>query len=286
MSAANRPGPQYVEHEVRAPATELARRWAGWSTALKPAWEPVIVAQKPLDGTYIQNLAEHGVGALNIDASRIPWGDETPSQEEWNRMGSAGRPGRGGRIVQLSAAASERYAEGKVPVPPGRWPPNVILDEEAAAMLGGPSRFFYVPKANARDRTPVGGPRRTTSYSFNSRVCNVCGSRGKAPGPNAGGQPWPTCGHEDWRWEAPLPDGVREEGVNTHPTVKPVELMRYLVRLVTPPGGIVLDPFAGSGTTGQAALAEGMRCVLIEKEAEYVEGIRRWRGAMQIGLGL
>ena len=156
---------------LTAPATDAARQWQGWGTALKPAWEPIILARKPLVGTVAANVLAHGTGAINVDACRI----------------------------------------GE------RWPANVALDEEAAAMLGEPSRFFYTAKTSRRERG---------------------------------------------------------EG-NVHPTVKPVSLMRWLVRLVTPKGGNVLDPFAGSGTTLLAAHLEGFDYLGIEREAEYVEIIRK-----------
>ncbi len=151
---------------IREPSPE-ARQWEGWGTALKPAHEPIVLARKPLEGTVAQNVLKHGVGALNIDASRV--------------MG-------------------------------GRWPANVVHDggKEVEGMLGEPSRFFYCAKANATDRMG-----------------------------------------------------------STHPTVKPVALMRWLVRMVTPPGGTVLDPFAGSGTTGQAAVEQGMKVVLVEADETY-----------------
>ena len=162
--------------DITAPATEAARRWQGWGTALKPACEPIVVARKPLIGTVAANVLAHGTGALNIDATRIDG------------------------------------AEGR-----SRWPANVILDPEAAAVLdeqsGSASRFFYVAKPSKRERG---------------------------------------------------------EG-NNHPTVKPIKLMRYLVRLVTPPAGTVLDPFCGSGTTGVAAALEGFGFVGCELLSEHVE---------------
>ena len=206
------PGGDFVA--VTAPATDDAKRWDGWGTALKPAFEPVVVARKPLGGTVAANVLAHGVGALNIDATRVEMGaeyDPTNRQRQQKSDGGVqfGQSGLIGKDIPKYNAA-------------GRWPANVVLDESQAAVLdeqkGGVSRFFPIFRYQA-----------------------------KAP-----------------KKERPVVDG------NIHPTVKPLELMRWLVRLVTPPGGYVLDPFAGSGTTGEAALIEGFRCVLIENEADYL----------------
>lgn len=203
--------------EITRAHTDEARKWEGWGTALKPAFEPVIVARKPLAAkTVAHNVVALGTGAINIDASRIGSGDggtrdgEESAERRYGDRGStnfAPTPGpRGG-------AAN------------GRWPANVILDEEAGALLddrGGASRFFYCAKSSKSER-------------------------------NAG-----------------LDGRDRVSHANHHPTVKPISLMRYLVRLVSPPGGTVLDPFLGSGTTGIAAILEGFEFVGIEREPEYL----------------
>ena len=163
---------------ITAPATDAARQWSGWGTALKPGWEPIIVARKPLCGTVAENVLRHGTGGINVDGCKV-----------------AG--------------------------PSGRWPANVIhdgSDEVTGLFPNDAARFFYCPKASRRDR-----------------------------------------------------DEGLEGVVNCHTTVKPTALMRYLCRLVTPPGGVVLDPFTGSGSTGKAAILEGFRFIGIEREAEYVE---------------
>lgn len=194
------------ERTVTAPATDAARQWEGWGTALKPAFEPVTLARKPLTGTVAANVLEHGTGALNIDGSRI-----------------------GG--------------------PSGRWPANVVLDESQAAEL---------------DRQSGVSVSRT-------------GGRAGAIGYHAGGTGAERGGHNDSggasrffyvakapKSERPVVDGV------AHSTVKPVTLMKWLVRMVTPPGGVVLDPFAGSGTTLEAAMLEGFDSIGIEREADYL----------------
>jgi DNA modification methylase len=229
------------------PATAAAAALQGWGTALKPAWEPIILARKPLGGTVAANILEHGTGALNVDGCRIETADT------WDGGGPT-KP-RDGGIGFASSSSSSSH-------PLGRWPANVAFDEDAAAQLdeqsggvgqrgdltgdepssktsgvfgkyagrgpatargdiGGASRFFYTAKASASERSGASGTR------------------------------------------------------NPHPTVKPLALMRWLVRLVTPPGGLIVDPFCGSGTTGQAALLEGFRVVLIEQDEEMAAFARK-----------
>lgn len=201
------------------PATAEAAAWHGWGTALKPAFEPVVVARKPLRGTVAANVLEHGTGALNIDGCRIGWTDDSDRAAV-----EAATFVHGGRRSAYGDYATDGEPKRMVDSvrDAGRWPANVAIDETAATTFGtsGASRFFYTAKASRQDR-------------------------------NVGG----------------LAD-------NTHPTVKPTDLMRWLVRLVTPPGGIVLDPFGGSGSTGLACRAENVRCVLIEREPEYLGIIR------------
>lgn len=229
---------------LTTPATDAAREWQGWGTALKPAFEPVVVARKPLTGTVAQTVLEHGTGALNIGACRIA-AEDAPE----------GRLRHGGGSAHSASMAGPLSPDVRPASPAGRWPANVVLDESQAAALdqqsgeltsgkmqpthtdaarevfgqnaaggyttmetygdtGGASRFFYVAKAGADERPRVNG--------------------------------------------------------TAHPTVKPLALMRWLVRLVTPPGGLVLDPFAGSGTTVEACLLEGFHCIAIEREPDYL----------------
>ena len=211
----------------------------GLGTALKPAYEPVILARKPLGGrTVAQCVAQFGTGALNIDGCRLSTvGDykDTGNNTDTGLMN--------GSLQGGSRAAGQTDL--------GRWPPNVALDETAAARLdaeGGASRFFYVAKASRdeRERGCENLPQRTAGEATDRQD----GSAG-LNSPRAG---------------ASRTRGAR----NHHPTVKPVALMRWLVRLVTPPGGVVLDPFTGSGTTGLACIKEQCRFLGIEREAEYV----------------
>jgi site-specific DNA-methyltransferase (adenine-specific) len=140
---------------------------------------------------------------------------------------------------------------------------------------GGASRFFptfrYEAKAPTAERPRYkreGGSDNATTYGqMKKRECNVCGNRTCPAGGDQSGKPWPTCGHNDWSWVEQ--QSARDEFVS-HPTVKPLSLMRWLVRLVTPPGGTVLEPFAGSGTTVEACIVEGFACIAIEKGDEYL----------------
>ena len=285
----------------------------GFSTTLKPAFEPVVVARKPLIGTVAQSVLTHGTGALNIDGCRISMSNEDRAIVN-NRSGAGFGTGD-------TVGANQGRAAGKfTSAPAGRWPANVVLDEEMARRLdeqsgeqrdgtavkrnrsedgrapydassymitdrsredhgyggqGGASRFFptfrYEAKAPTSERPRYkreGGSDNATTYGqMKKRECNVCGNRTCPAGGDQSGKPWPTCGHNDWSWVEQ--QSARDEFVS-HPTVKPLDLMRWLVRLVTPPGGVVLEPFAGSGTTVEACIVEGFQCIAIEKGDEYL----------------
>jgi hypothetical protein len=237
-----------VDRTVRAPS-ETAAKWKGWGTALKPANEPICVARKPIEGTVAANVLDWGTGALNIDACRIPVNDE-----QYKRNCSADRGHEDNRTRK-----SEFNMTGGTANDLGRWPSNVILDEEAAAML------------DEQTGTLVSGanPSRRFADKFGSAYGEFAGDGDCKParGIDAGGAS---------RFFYCAKASAAERGeLNDHPTVKPVALMRYLVRLVTPPGGTVLDPFAGSGTTGEACLLECLSAVLVDKEPEHIEIIRR-----------
>ena len=216
--------------DVTAPATDAARQWQGWGTALKPALEPVTVARKPLVGAVAENVLAHGTGALNIDGSRVPAEKATG----WGGSGSALYEGG------LSRDSGEARLQDS-----GRWPANLIHDgsSEVSELLRHAARFFYCAKASRKDRDDGLG-----AFEIHSA------------GELTGG-----------RAEGSAGAGRTGGGRNTHPTVKPTDLMRYLCRLVTPPGGVVLDPFAGAGSTGKAALLEGFQFIGIEREQEYIE---------------
>jgi site-specific DNA-methyltransferase (adenine-specific) len=231
----------------------LAGDWSGWGTALKPAHEPIVVARKPFKGTVAANVLAHGTGALNIDGCRV--GTE---------IVESGRHGRKSDQFSTNAYACGKGYAGRdaiAGVNIGRWPANVIHDgsDEVTSGIGEAARFFYCAKASQRDREEgldgfeavrTGGMQSTADGSM------LTGS-----------------GNERTTTRA-----------NHHPTVKPTDLMRYLCRLVTPPGGLVLDPFTGSGSTGKAAVLEGFRFLGCELSEEYA-AIARARIAAAQGPG-
>ncbi|AHB31415.1 DNA methyltransferase [Mycobacterium phage Nala] len=244
---------------VTAPATDAAKQWQGWGTALKPAFEPIVVARKPLAGTVAANVLEHGTGALNIDACRIEY-EQGGSLATNPSLRSGISGGNGGHIFP-----TETGRRVVTPHASGRWPTNVVLDEAAAAALDEQSGTLKSglmragTKRAARDGAVYGRldedatPRDTYADSGGaSRFFPVFKYQAKAP-------------------TKERPSYVNEDGNKVaHSTVKPLALMRWLVKLVTPPGGVVLDPFAGSGTTVEACLLEKFRCIAIENEPDYI----------------
>ena len=266
--------------QITAPTTEAAKQWQGWGTALKPALEPITMARKPLVGTVAANVLAHGTGALNIDGCRV--GRDADDVSGWSASGSKASENR--------AMSGANYAREAKPDAAGRWPANLIHDGSGDVLAGFPSsgpskartgkrtgkrtgtygefagqddvvmghddeggsaaRFFYCAKASKADREEglEGAPDRVLAMSNQAKAELARGNM-----------------HEG------------ESGMNTakvrknhHPTVKPTDLMRYLCRLITPPNGVVLDPFMGSGSTGKAAVLEGFGFIGIEREAEYV----------------
>lgn len=266
------------DDSVTAPATPDAIKYEGWGTALKPANEPIVLARKPLsEKTVALNVLKWGCGAINIDGSRI--GSETrfnPQKDTtaWHGNSWSGKP---------------QQSNGEIKTVQGRWPANVIFDEEAALMLdeqtsgihgagsqrnegtaeqtanggitsyqlgqnprngmrfgdsGGASRFFYCAKASKSER----------NKGLENEKKEKQGAR-----PNS----------QDETGKFPDHDH-RPSGGNNHPTVKPVKLIEYLCRLITPPGGLILDPFVGSGTCGVAAKNLGFNFIGIEMNPEYV----------------
>jgi site-specific DNA-methyltransferase (adenine-specific) len=261
---------------ITAPATDLARQWQGWGTALKPALEPITVARKPLIGTVANNVTTWGTGGINVDEGRVG------TDERWNV--SAGNLNLDDRHT-VTPVSKHNETGGRSAI--GRFPANLIHDgsDEVVGLFpdqtsganptsrggigymssakgqascdaprgidsGSAARFFYVAKASAEDRDDGCSalPAKSAGEVTGGRVEGSAGL--SSPRSGAGRR--------------------REETRNSHPTVKPTDLMRYLCRLVTPPGGLVLDPFVGSGSTGRGAVLEGFAFVGIEREAEYV----------------
>ncbi len=287
--------------DITAPATDLARQWAGFGTALKPAHEPIVLAQKPLDGTYANNVVKWGCGALNVAGCRVTHHGNieqhnTPSKSGLGKHGIYGESSR-----EQGANSPTRYHET------GRWPPNLLLSHAAdcadTCAPGCPVKALDEQSGRRKGSHPH--IYRNQASHWGSGVADVTGGYADTGGasrffpqfaPDAPDVPFRYCPKasraERNRGCEGLPEGPsymvangsktagsangeRYERTtvhqNTHPTVKPVALMRWLVRLVCPPGGVVLDPFAGSGTTGVACVKEGVSCIAIEREAEYLE---------------
>lgn len=228
--------------DITAPYTDAAKLWDGWGTALKPAYEPICVAMKPLDGTFAQNAVKHGVAGLNIDGGRVPTNGETP-------QGS----GKGSKHSRFGQVASSHGNDGNITPPQGRWPANVIHDgseevvgrfpmTQSGKMIAGQRRKASQSKGGYHDNFPDEATAIDT-YGDNGSAARFfyCAKASKA-----------------------------ERGENNnHPTVKPLALIQYLCRLTaTPTGGIILDPFLGSGTTAVAAKELGRQFIGIEIEEE------------------
>jgi hypothetical protein len=269
---------------ITAPATPEAAQWDGWGTALKPALEPLTLARKPLDGTVAANVLKHGVGGLNVDGCRVDGAPPSVPQPVFKSPT--------GRIYGMKTGEGRN---GEMSQATGRWPANLIHDgsEEVLAEFpevasrgnkgeskrndnrgsvflnrrlegdcgeiynyeqpgfsGSAARFFYCAKASKEDREDGLAGREAVAMGMSG------GAQSKGEGYDVG-------------------QGIGLNRVikrqNNHPTVKPTDLMRYLCRLITPPGGIVLDPFMGSGSTGRGAALEGFRFIGCELEAEYFE---------------
>ena len=273
-----------IKGPVTKPASEEAKEWEGWGTALKPAMELIVVARKPVsEKTVAENVLKHGTGGLNIDACRIPVpeGDSVPEFEHsgepeqrntyGKRHSKVARTGethsRGRYPANVAHDGSEQVVEAFPETGPGgdvrdnRFRNEAVVysemgprsDWDSYGDAGSASRFFYCSKASKSEREA--GLERLPEKDFGmSGGAQGAISRGEEP---AGGQGF----------------GINQvkKRRNDHPTVKPVELMRWLVKLVTPKYGVVLDPFMGSGTTGMATKIDGFEFVGIEKDEDYIE---------------
>lgn len=268
-----------IIREITAPATPAAKQWEGWGTALKPAWEPIIVARKPFTCTVAQNVQAWGTGAINVDGCRV-------GTEETTRHNSSSSSYMTGLIGEKQPVQDEYVTGSNL----GRWPANFIHDgsDEVLALMpetppskranrgkgidgaifknrngeifgvrgiddngGSAARFFYCAKASKRDRDEgCEGLEERNWVQFQT-------------GNGASGKP------------SSISEGRNTAYRNIHPTVKPTALMRYLCKLVTPPGGIILDPFMGSGSTGKGAVIEGFDFIGIDLSPEYVEIAKR-----------
>jgi len=233
----------------------LGAEWEGWGTALKPALEPITLARKPLVGTVAANVLRHGVGALNIDASRIHWAgaEDAAAAAAAAAAGFAGSRAKGtakqsASIGKESRDGTNRYQPDKLT---GRWPANVIHDGSDDVVAAFPD-------------SDVGSGSGSGSGGIWSPSTGFPAGRTYGDGRGSAARFFYSA-------KADAVDRLESK----HPTVKPVDLIAYLIRLITPPGGTVLDPFAGSGTLGMACMREGFDAILIEREAEYIADIRR-----------
>jgi hypothetical protein len=261
------------EYQRPDPVSDAAKQWLGWGTALKPAHEPICVARKPLRGTVAANVLAYGTGAINVDGCRVGWASDSDKQHGRPASSPKAHNGLEGQAFKIRDRSQEDPEANQSSL--GRWPANVIHDgsEEVVGMFpdtasgqlnaghkqgsglfqkngrnlvlrnygadsGSAARFFYSAKASRTDRDE--GLEHMTAQAAG-------GLQGRHDG---------SLGSITMR-------------ANVHPTVKPTDLMRYLCRLVTPPGGTVLDPFTGSGSTGKAAMLEGFRFIGCELSEEY-----------------
>ncbi|SII94024.1 Modification methylase BamHI [Mycobacteroides abscessus subsp. abscessus] len=227
---------------------------AGLGTALKPSFEPIVVARKPLAGTVAASVLEYGTGALNIDACRVEAHGRPLRVGDYKQTNSAVW---GGRIDDTLKGGSK--AAGSTDA--GRWPTNVVLDEHQAEVLDRQTGVLHSGTMRAgAERQPRAGGTISGADVRNFVPADTYGDSGGAS------RFFPV-----FRYEAKAPTSERPnaDGVQ-HPTVKPLDLMRWLVRLVTPVGAVVLEPFAGSGTTAEACVLEDRQCIAIEREADYL----------------
>ena len=263
--------------EVTAPSTTEAQQWNGWGTALKPAHEPIIVARKPLEGTVANNVLTHGTGALNIDGSRIGTDD--------NLNGGRYSDGKNENDSFVFGKGVNKRSKNDFEQPKGRWPANIILDEHTAGLLDEQSGVSKSPATYVRNKGTLEGER--VAYA---NIGESAGAESLNYGDSGGASRFFYVAKASKRdrneglEEMPIkrPDNrsstgmgtFEEKGVqpqqNFHPTVKPTALMEYLVKLVTPPNGTVLDPFTGSGSTGKAAILNGFSFIGIELTEDYL----------------
>jgi DNA modification methylase len=236
--------PEYKKEvsQIQIDITKGTSEWEGWGTALKPACEPIVVARKPLSEKNVAlNCLKWGTGGINIDGCRVGFRNDEDEKESKNKTQHSKYPNS---VVRNSAKNGIYHEDLREPtdyVATGRFPANIILDEEAGKMLGKPSRFFYCAKASKSER----------NLGLKKEEVIDCDRN-------------PNC------YSADVPfNRSSNPKKNNHPTVKPMKLMQYLVRLVTKKGGLVLDPFLGSGTTACACIKEGMNYIGIERDEDY-----------------
>ena len=242
-------GTEYERTDKGEPVTDAAREWQGWGTALKPAWEPICLARKPLsEKSVAANVLKHGTGAVNIDGCRVP-GETRPLIVPGDvRLGVG---------TSLSGSVDGSLHSGVVAGTSdiGRWPANLIHDgsEEVLAAFPDSKSGGNVISPPSPKTAGIYGDYQRDGQRFHGHADDGSAAR------------------FFYTAKADSEDRLGSK----HPTVKPLDLKQYLCRLVCPPGGTILDPFAGTGTTGEAAWREGFNAVLIEREPEYCADIGR-----------
>lgn len=253
----NRDVARAVNARLRAGGEKTAAssaKWEGWGTALKPAFEPCIVARKPLCGTVADNVLANGVGAIHVDACRVPMSEEDAASINAKHAGMDVASYKRPTGTSLNLSTNPMPLQAARAHQSGRWPTNVVLDDHVAHALAAEA-----PELVSRQGKPRSAATSGAGWGMRATGAEYC---------DAGG---PSRFFPVFRYEAKASTDERPSvGGVSHPTVKPVALMRWLVRLVTPYGGVVLDPFAGSGTTLEAAVAEGMRAIGVEREESYL----------------
>lgn len=247
---------------ITAPATPEAQQWEGWGTALKPASEHWILARKPFKGTVANNVLEHGTGALNVDGCRVG------ENAGWSYPNGPG----GSQPGHMQRGQRHGLAETPMESTKGRWPANLILSHSLDCQEVAEAEFECVddcPLAIMDGQSGEASYNPPATWRGGTGTQEGWGNVGKAlPGQVRGG--YGDKGGASRFFYCPKAPKKDKGADNTHPTVKNTALMAYLCRLITPPDGVVLDPFMGSGSTGVAALREGFRFIGIEQEAEYL----------------
>lgn len=239
-------GKPRINIPITAPASEEAKKWEGWGTCLKPAFEPIVLARKPVEGSIVDNVLKHGVGGINIDGCRVT---VNPDDDVFAKNPHTRSKGTDSYATNCYGKykAMERDYDPSI----GRFPANLIHDGSDEVLACFPDNV----KGGTWQRT-----EKARHFQNNGEKTNcVCGGHDKSIGSAA-----------RFFYCAKASRRERGEG-NLHPTVKPLALMEYLVKLIAPQGAVVLDPFMGSGTTGVAAMKLGRNFIGIEKEPAYFE---------------
>jgi site-specific DNA-methyltransferase (adenine-specific) len=277
------------EYDETTPATAEAKQWEGWGTALKPAWKPIIVARKPIEGTVAANVLRHGVGGINVDGCRVAHNEDLSVEREGNKLDTR-EQGWGFKGVSRGNQ--------------GRWPANLIHSGEAEVVECFPQNNHIEKRVAYDEQERSNGSFKTGFKKLTGTIYPDSGSaarffqccpiddpedesvrriiyqaKASKADRDEGCETMEAKQQDESRKEGnPGGDNPRNRGVhqrnNFHPTVKATALMRYLCRLVTPPNGLILDPFAGSGSTGKAAVLEGFNFIGIEMDADYCAIVR------------